>query len=104
MSRCQLLVNTILNFEVHFKIFFQSNGIYSDPDSALQVLGTHILQTRDKAKKGRKAWPNICYYWKTILTLFMFAGILVGVVVLSVYFSGVRMIGNEGEGEEDEVA
>ena len=42
--------------------------------------------------------PNICYYWKAILTVFFAGAVLVAIVVLTLYYTRWK---GSGRGDAD---
>lgn len=57
--------------------------------SSDHLLHSQVLK-RQKEILKRDHRPNICSYWKSILTLFMFGSVLIVIVTLSVYFTHGR--------------
>lgn len=75
-----------------------SNKTYSDVDKdlPLQVLSSRFL--RPESKSLLRPMPNICYYWKAILTVFFAGAVLVAIVVLTLYYTRWK---GSGRGDAD---
>ena len=74
----------------------QSGSLHSGSSSSSDALRSQLLKRqRDTLARSHRNYRrrNICLYWKSILTLFLFGGILVLIVTLTIMFTHGKTMG-----------